>query len=810
MARTSTNDHSSAAGETSLHSSILDQSNNLTTAQNIVISPMGLDEVPVPGNAFISNAVMTQEGSDLILESPDGVTMVIEGYFSSDTPPNLISSDGKVMTPALVKSFIQASTDFAEDKTAMNDATPIGEAIEVLGNVSVTRADGTKETVAKGTHIFEGDIIETDKEGAVNIEFADESSFAVSSNAKMAVDEFVFDTTTNGGENKFSVLRGLFVYTSGLVGREDPDDVHINTPVGSIGIRGTIITGDIPADGEDRPASISVVEGAIVINSVTGTEVILSKHLETVHIDTKAQTTENVGVLAQSDMSETFNVLRTVAPTLFSTIEEGAAPDAPVVEEAPVEALPTEAAPAETPAEPEPEAQPAPEAPIQLNLMNDLLAPTLEDKTRTLATETPLEKLALFTADTGTIHIGTTPVTAPVVAPPVVEAHAPESPPGTIVLGPPPVLIDGGGTGTVDPPPPSNTPPSMNVAGGYHVVEQQGLLNNGSVVLYFNQFFSDNETRDAHDLVYTVTTLSAPYTVDHGPDGTNRAQEYFNVTGMPSGTSATFKFIVTASDGEFTSAPLTLEFTAYAATDGKSGTGPITSMDITNSFHMDHIVMVGSASNSITDEGNYNVMFGQLGGDNIVMNGNYGKAYGDSGTDTITIAGNGNLASGGVANDTIILSLNDNAFAFKAYGGRGNDTFFFNNADSFESLAYNSNSKIDGGEGTDILKFNAIDFSGTINLSLISERAKSVEKMMIMSTDADMSLSLNDIIKMSGDSNKFYIIGQGTENDIFIEKGSHSALTNMGVDGVYTKYGNGDITLYVQNVGDLSGTGVIA
>ena len=98
------------------------------TAQNIVISPAGMTEIPVPGQGFVTNAVMTQDGGDLVLESADGVTIIIEGYFSSETPPDLISPDGKVLTPALVKSFIQASTDFAEDKTAMNDTTPASTA----------------------------------------------------------------------------------------------------------------------------------------------------------------------------------------------------------------------------------------------------------------------------------------------------------------------------------------------------------------------------------------------------------------------------------------------------------------------------------------------------------------------------------------------------------------------------------------------------------------------------------------------------------------------------------------------------------
>lgn len=803
MARISTNDHSSAAGDTGLHSSIVNQSGMFTTAQNIVISPMGLSEVPVPGSSFISNAVMTQEGSDLILESPDGVTMVIEGYFSSDTPPNLISSDGKVMTPALVKSFIQASTDFAEDKTAMNDATPVGEAHEVSGNATVTRTDGTTETIVKGTRIFEGDVIETDAKGAVNIHFADESSFAVTGNAKMSIDEFIFDTATNGGENHFSVLRGLFVYTSGLVGREDPDDVRIDTPVGSIGIRGTIITGDIPAAGEARPASISVVEGAIVIDSVTGTQVILSKQFETVHIDTQAKTTENVGVLAQSDMSETFNVLRTVAPTLFSTIEEAAPQDSLPVETAPVEAPQT--APADTAEPPAAEPEPAaPEAPIQLNLMNDLLAPTLEDRARTLTTETPLENIALFSNDAGTLHIGTMPMVAPAFVNPIADTHAPEAPP-VVSVEPPPTVIP------PPPPPPTNNPPTNIFGSGYtYAVDQQGLVSEYQGALHLNQFFRDAESNSS--LTYTVTSVNGliagtTYSIDSGLNG------LLNITAGPvaAGARVTMEFVVEASDGEFSAPPLTLLYTVYGANINGDGSGNMLVGDSN-----DDIISGKGGNDQITLNGNNVVAFGGNGADTFILNGDNGKAYGDNNKDKFFIyGGNNNIVSGGLDDDEFSLMLADISNSVIAYGGRGNDLFTIGTMESLSSLLNGTgHSKIYGGEGTDTLIFSNVLGGGNINLSSISDNIYSVEKIKLSGTTS-LTLTLDDIVKMGADNNnKLFIVGAGPSNDLTVEAGSYSALTFMGStvhgDETYNLYQGGGISLYVQNVGDVSGAGIAA
>lgn len=297
---------------------------DIDTAQSIIIQPAAFDgNVPVPGMGFITDAQISQDGQNLVLKSPDGIVMVIEGYFNNETPPNLVAPDGKVLSPSLVKSFMSAdAAQYANEQVSMNDASPIGEITEAKGTVTVLHQDGTKETAQKGTPLFEGDVIETSADGAANITFADESSFAVSNNARMAIDEFEFDAKTNEGENNFSMLRGIFVYTSGLVGREDPDDVHIKTPVGSIGIRGTIIAGDIPAEGGANAAKISVVEGAIVVTDNNNNQVTLSQQFETVQIDTRSGDMTNVGVLPASEMAKTFNVLRTVAPTMFTSVEE--------------------------------------------------------------------------------------------------------------------------------------------------------------------------------------------------------------------------------------------------------------------------------------------------------------------------------------------------------------------------------------------------------------------------------------------------------------------------------------------------------
>ena len=223
----------------------------------------GQDRLELPSSDFISDAKMTREGDNLILQAPSGETVVIEGYFSADPAPVLTSAEGATLTPNLVDAFSRSPLQFAAHDSA-NDESPVGAIEEVKGSATVTRADGTVETVTIGTPIYQGDIVETDAAGAVNIVFIDETSMAVSENARLSIDNYTFDPATESGTTNFSVLRGLFVFTSGLIGRDDPDDVSIDTPVGSIGIRGTVIAGEINPAGESK---ITVMEGAIVVKN---------------------------------------------------------------------------------------------------------------------------------------------------------------------------------------------------------------------------------------------------------------------------------------------------------------------------------------------------------------------------------------------------------------------------------------------------------------------------------------------------------------------------------------------------------------
>lgn len=285
----------------------------------IILTANDTGPIRLPEGIETSSLEMTREGQDLVLTTPDGQILIVENYFLASNAPLIVSANGGLLTPGLVQSFLKFDPHMAADANQTNDNSPVGEVTEVTGAATVTHADGTKEAITDGTQIFEGDIIETDAKGAVNIKFADDSTFAVSENARMSVDDFSFNAQDQSGTTGLSILRGVFMFTSGLIGREDPDAVKLETPVGSIGIRGTIIGGHITEGGEG--SQISVIEGAIVVRNGTG-EQILSQQFETVTLSGFNQPITNIGTLDAGGMTQSYGAVRAVAPTLFTSIDD--------------------------------------------------------------------------------------------------------------------------------------------------------------------------------------------------------------------------------------------------------------------------------------------------------------------------------------------------------------------------------------------------------------------------------------------------------------------------------------------------------
>ena len=80
-------------------------------------------------------------------------------------------------------------------------------------------------------------MVQTAADGAVGITFTDGTAFNLSSNARMVLNEFVYDPKGKSNATLISLSKGTFTFVAGQVAKTG--DMKIDTPVATMGICGT-------------------------------------------------------------------------------------------------------------------------------------------------------------------------------------------------------------------------------------------------------------------------------------------------------------------------------------------------------------------------------------------------------------------------------------------------------------------------------------------------------------------------------------------------------------------------------------------
>ena len=121
----------------------------------------------------------------------------------------------------------------------------IGVASAVRGAVKAIAPGAAGRVVETGKPVYSHDKVTTGPEGKLQVLLLDQTSFTMGANSEMELDEFVFDPATNAGKVSAKIVKGAFRFVTGKVARRDPASMQVKTPVGTIGIRGTMTAGTV-------------------------------------------------------------------------------------------------------------------------------------------------------------------------------------------------------------------------------------------------------------------------------------------------------------------------------------------------------------------------------------------------------------------------------------------------------------------------------------------------------------------------------------------------------------------------------------
>jgi hypothetical protein len=145
------------------------------------------------------------------------------------------------------------------DSARAQDVKPIGKVVSAVGKVTIehvgavvvqSRLSDDQADAKVGDSVYRSDVIKTGADGRVGINFADGSSFNLSSNASMEMNEFVYDPAGTSNSTLFSVARGTVTFIAGKVAKTG--SMKVDTPAATMGIRGTTPHIEVSDDGTVR------------------------------------------------------------------------------------------------------------------------------------------------------------------------------------------------------------------------------------------------------------------------------------------------------------------------------------------------------------------------------------------------------------------------------------------------------------------------------------------------------------------------------------------------------------------------------
>lgn len=172
----------------------------------------------------------------------------------------------------------------------------VGKVTQQTGPTEIKRNNNfLPSSISSGIEM--NDVITT-ANSRTNITFKDDTKVEITEQSKLVIDNFVYDDTKKTGKLAIKMALGTIKYASGQIAKNDPQQINIETPTATIGVRGTDFSGTVDEIGKSTvillpscPAGWKNIDrdckvGKIIITTDVGT-IQLTKAFESVTIDTK-------------------------------------------------------------------------------------------------------------------------------------------------------------------------------------------------------------------------------------------------------------------------------------------------------------------------------------------------------------------------------------------------------------------------------------------------------------------------------------------------------------------------------------------
>lgn len=192
-------------------------------------------------------------GVDLVISSETGSVTVPE-YFKGEYRAALMSAEGASLSGRVVEAMT-ARVQYAQADQIASAVAAVGNAAKVSGTAVVTR-NGVPVELKQGDRLLKGDVVQTGADSTIGISFVDGTALGLASNARIVLDEMTYDPNGSSNSSLLSLVQGAITLVAGHTAKYG--NMRVETPVATMGIRGTAIMVEIAAD--DGPSKFSVLK----------------------------------------------------------------------------------------------------------------------------------------------------------------------------------------------------------------------------------------------------------------------------------------------------------------------------------------------------------------------------------------------------------------------------------------------------------------------------------------------------------------------------------------------------------------------
>jgi hypothetical protein len=124
----------------------------------------------------------------------------------------------------------------------------IGVIKTVKATASVTRSQQTIPATI-GTKLYLNDTLQTGEDSSLGLILRDDSVLSMGPNSRVVLDQFLFAPVEGKLGFLIKIMHGTIAYLSGVIGRLSPSTAKFDTPVATIGIRGTHFAVKVQGEG---------------------------------------------------------------------------------------------------------------------------------------------------------------------------------------------------------------------------------------------------------------------------------------------------------------------------------------------------------------------------------------------------------------------------------------------------------------------------------------------------------------------------------------------------------------------------------